>query len=105
MRVLDEMENRGAEWYYLHAAANAGLGNNLAAREDAERAVQMDPSNLRYRQLHQQLSGMSGWYDDMSKGYGYDCSGGSAAGPLCSCCAALTCCSLCLNPFGTILCC
>ena len=31
MNVLMSIRNRGAQWYYLSALANAGLGNNYAA--------------------------------------------------------------------------
>ena len=52
-RVLDQVQNRGARWYYLSSLANQGLGNSVGALQDARRAVQLDPSNTEYR-LHLQ---------------------------------------------------
>ena len=31
LNVLNRMPNRNAQWYYLSAAANAGIGNNILA--------------------------------------------------------------------------
>ena len=42
-------------WYYYSAMANQGAGNNIVAREHATRAVEMEPSNLEYRQFKQHL--------------------------------------------------
>ena len=35
LNVLSGIPNRTAEWYYLSAAANAGIGNNIMARDHA----------------------------------------------------------------------
>ena len=55
LNVLDQIQNRTAMWYYVSGCANAGLGNNLVAREHAAQAVNMEPNNLQYRQLLNQL--------------------------------------------------
>ena len=57
MNVLNNISNRNGTWYYLHAIANAGLGNNVNAMEDAQRAVELEPENLQFQRLYQQLSG------------------------------------------------
>ena len=54
-RVLDGMTARNARWYYLSSLANRGLGNSIAARQDARRAVQLDPNNTEYRMHLQRL--------------------------------------------------
>ena len=59
INLLNRMPNRTAEWYYLSGAANAGLGNNIVARDHAAQAVNMEPNNQRYCQLLNQLSGNS----------------------------------------------
>ena len=41
MRVLNNISRHNAQWYYLHAIANAGLGNNISAVQDAQTAVNM----------------------------------------------------------------
>jgi molecular chaperone DnaJ len=106
MNVLNQIQNRTANWYFLHAVANAGLGNNVAARSDAETACQMEPDNERFRQLYSQLSGMGTWYQDAGRGYGYeDCGEGNTAARACSSiCGALLCCSLCGSGTGCIPC-
>lgn len=50
--------------------ANAGIGNNYAAAEQAKTAASMDPSNSAYRNLVQQLSYGTYRYDSMSENYG-----------------------------------
>lgn len=53
-----EAGKRNARWYYYSACANAGLGNNVTAMEHARRAASMEPNNLEYRALVNQLEGM-----------------------------------------------
>ncbi len=93
MNVLDRMQQRGASWYYLHAQANAGLGNNVNALSDAETAARMEPDNFQYRQLYQSLSQGGSWYTSTGTGYGYEpCSmGGSMANCLLCCCLSSCC--------------
>lgn len=56
LNVLGRMSNRTAQWYYLSAIANNGIGNNILARDHAAQAVNMEPNNMQYRQLLNQLS-------------------------------------------------
>ena len=55
LNTLDQVSERSALWYYLSGCANAGLGNNVLARDHAAQAVNMEPNNLQYRQLLNQL--------------------------------------------------
>ena len=73
LNVLNGMaqNERVARWYYFSAIANAGVGNNVTATEHAPRAVDMEPGNMEYRQLLQQLSFGGSWYRDMGTSYGY----------------------------------
>ena len=94
MNVLNNISNRNGTWYYLHAIANAGLGNNVNAMEDAQRAVELEPENLQFQRLYQQLSGNADWYSHMG-GYGADCNSGNASKgcmSVCALCAAFSCC-------------
>ena len=114
MNVLENISERNAEWYYLHAVANYGLGNNVAAQNDAQTACNMEPDNSRYQQLYQQISAGGAWYNDMGQGYGYEgspCYGGtdSQGGSTCArtaaaICGTLACCT-CLGGGGIPLCC
>ncbi|MGN0349441.1 MAG: DnaJ domain-containing protein [Roseburia sp.] len=60
---------RHARWYYFSAVANQGVGNNITAKEHAARAVQMEPSNMEYRQFLQHLEYGGTWYTTMGSGY------------------------------------
>lgn len=46
---------RTAQWHYYCALANQGLGNNIAARDEARTAVSMEPNNYAYQNLLDQL--------------------------------------------------
>ena len=70
LNVLNNINERSARWYYYSAIAHAGLGNNMTAREYAEQAVAMEPSNMEYRQLMQQLNFGGTWYSSMGESYG-----------------------------------
>ena len=110
MNVLERMDGHTATWYYLHALANAGLGSNVSAAEDAGRAAQMEPDNYEFQRLHRQLSGSGDWYDMMGRGYGY---GGSPCAPAnretgtspAGCCTLLALCNCCMFPYGGFCCC
>lgn len=95
MRVLNNISRHNAQWYYLHAIANAGLGNNISAVQDAQTAVNMEPGNMQYRQLLSQLQGGGQWYTDMGQGYGYDRSGADMGKWCCECLAINAFCSCC----------
>jgi molecular chaperone DnaJ len=60
---------RQARWYYYSAIANQGAGNNIVAKEHASRAVEMEPSNLEYRQYLQHLDFGGTWYTNMGSSY------------------------------------
>ena len=61
--------DRGARWHYYCAMANAGLGNNVTAREQINRAVSLEPSNMEYRQFKQYLEFGGTWYQSMGQNY------------------------------------
>ena len=46
LNVLSGMSRRTAEWYYLSALANAGLGNNYAAMEQATIRISIRKSDV-----------------------------------------------------------
>lgn len=71
INVLNNIDTaeRNARWYYYSAVANQGLGNNIVAKQYAETAVQMEPSNMQYRQFLQHLEYGGTWYTNMGSGY------------------------------------
>lgn len=70
LNVLSGIGSRNAQWYYLSAIANAGLGNNIKAQEMAQQAVSMEPNNPQYQMLLSQLQSGRQWYGNMAGGYG-----------------------------------
>lgn len=90
LNVLNQMKERTARWYYLSAAANQGSGNNVIAMEHAKKAVEMEPSNMEYRQFLQNLEFGGTWYQNMGQAYGkpFNASG---------LCLSLCCLSMCFS--------
>ena len=85
LNVLNRTATRDAQWYYLSGAANAGMGNNVLAKEHAAQAVNMEPGNPQYRQLLNQLEWSSQRYQGSPYGSGYG-QGGSSCGTGNMCC-------------------
>jgi len=71
LHVLSEISEseRGARWYFLSSVANAGVGNNIIANEHAKKAVELEPSNMEYRQYYNQLQYGGSWYQATSQTY------------------------------------
>jgi molecular chaperone DnaJ len=70
LHVLENIQERGARWYYYAAAANMGVGNNIAALNYARQAVNLEPNNLEYRQLLHRLEYAGQSYRAAGKRYG-----------------------------------
>lgn len=68
LRVLSQLPSRTARWYYCSAAANYGLGNNVQALNDAQTAVNMEPGNMEYQSLLNQLQWNSQRYQTRTFG-------------------------------------
>lgn len=89
---------RRARWYYYSALANQGAGNNIMAKEQAQRAVELEPSNMEYRQFLQHLEYGGTWYTNMGNTYERPYSG---AGGWCMQLLFLNLlCNCCCNPGG-----
>ena len=70
LNTLSNVKERTAQWYYLSALANAGLGNNYVAQEQAQTAASMEPGNFMYANLVNNLRGGGFGYQNMNRGYG-----------------------------------
>ena len=70
MNILNQFSNRTAQWYFVHAAASVGLGNQAQALESAKRAAAMEPGNYQYQALLQRIQNGGGWYQTQGYGYG-----------------------------------
>lgn len=100
LNVLNEIPfaERKARWYYYSAVANQGAGNNIVAKEHAQRAVEMEPSNIEYRQFLQHLEYGGTWYTNMGNNYdrpyssaGNWCLSMLFLNMLCNCCCLRPC--------------
>ncbi len=92
LRVLSEIQNKTAEWYYLSSIANYYTNNRITALNHAKIAVQMEPNNLRYQELYNQIQNGVNVYKERSRTYGrpFDmqniCFWWCVADTICNCC-------------------
>ncbi len=56
LAILDTIKTHNGLWFYYSAIANNGIGNNITALEHAKVAAQIEPNNIQYLLLLQQLS-------------------------------------------------
>lgn len=84
LNVLSRIQNRNAQWYYLSACANMGMGNNVNALNMARQAQSMEPGNPEYSNLVNRLQWNSNRYQ--GGGYPYANGGGSTCGTGNACC-------------------
>ena len=56
IQMLEQMDDRSAEWCYLYARARQGLGDDIAALSFARQAASMEPGNMEYMAFLQQLT-------------------------------------------------
>lgn len=84
--------DRDAEWYYLAAIVTSSIGWSDMAYQYINRAVSMDPYNMDYKNLLNQMTFSNRSYREFSQARGYT---GSSIGPceLCTClCCGDSCC-------------
>lgn len=68
---------RNGKWYYLAAIAQEGMGNEVNAMNFIKRAIELEPSNVRFQQYERHLmnagssfSGQDyGWYETRGREY------------------------------------
>ncbi len=84
--VLNGISNRTARWYYYHALANAGIGNNYEAVNSAKTANSMEPGNAEYSRLVNQLQWGARSYQQSPYGQGAPGTGGAGCGTGNFCC-------------------
>lgn len=71
LRVLSQISEHDAQWYYLSALANAGTGNRVTALNHAKEAVRMEPGNPQYQQLLNQFQQGSFTYGQARQSQGF----------------------------------
>ena len=82
---------RDGTWFFLSAVANDALGNRVTALEHARTAVRMEPNNLQFRRLAQELENGGAAYSSYTGTY-------PASGFTGSWCLDTILCNLCCNP-------
>lgn len=70
LNELNRIGNRTATWYYYSSLANLGVGNNLVAVDHAKQAAAMEPNNVQYANLVNQLQFRGQQYQTTGYGYG-----------------------------------
>ena len=68
--ALSQIRSRNAEWYYLSAVANFGLGNRVSALNHIDEAIRLDPDNYSYLQTRLQIQGNTQQYTQRSQMFG-----------------------------------
>lgn len=91
LAILDQMRNKDAMWFYFSAICMNGIGNHMTALDHAKIACQMEPYNLQYMMLLQQLQSGSSQYRQAQTRYG------SPYGNQMDCCGQILLCNLLLN--------
>ncbi len=95
MRLLEDMQERGAEWYFLFAQANLGVGNRIAALNYARQAVNMNPYSFEYRALLNRIEGNARYYQTSGQSEGFAMPTAICSNPILSCCAFNMLCNCC----------
>ncbi len=86
LRMLEQLNTRDAEWYYLCGVANYNLGNRASAVSYAAMAVQRDPSNAEYVSFFNSISAEGGRYQQRSSTFNIP------MGRFCSYCTSMAIC-------------
>ena len=100
LQLLAAIRDHRAAWYYWSAKANIGLGNRVAALNDARTAVQMAPDEPAFRELLARLNASGQGYRQAGSAFGF---GQSLCGnPCMSLCLPYLVCNCCCfsNRFG-----
>ena len=87
-----DLVGRTARWYYYSALAHAGAGNRIQSLEHARMAHQMEPDNIEYETLLEQLENGGRVYRQYGQNYGM---AGGGLSSLCTLLCLMRCCGCC----------
>ena len=93
IQLLGAIRDHRAAWYYWSARANMGLGNRIAALNDARTAVQMSPDEEAFRELLATLNASGSGYRQYGSSRGFGQS--FCQSPLLSVCIPYILCNFC----------
>lgn len=102
LTLLRGVAGRRAAWYYWSAKANMGLGNRIAALNDAKTAVSMAPDEPAFRELLAQLNAGGATYQQRSTGGGF--SSMLCSNPCLTLCLCNMLCNCCCGRGGVYFC-
>lgn len=85
LNALGSCPERNARWYYLSAIANDGLGNQVTALEHIRKAVSMEPDNMEYLQMLNQIQSGGAAYRQQAGNFRGFTMGGDPCSYLCLC--------------------
>ena len=69
LNVLKNISNHNGKWYYYSAVAHYGKGNQATALEYIQRAMNIEPYNMEYQRVYNQIKTGSNWYNGMGRTY------------------------------------
>jgi len=97
LNALSYITDKSGEWYYLSAIANYNTGNKITALNHAKTAVQMEPDNLKYQLILNQIQNGSRVYQQQRQDFGMPVSN---INTIClTICLARLCCLFCGQPW------
>ena len=70
IKMLNQIRDRNAEWYYYSAVANYNTGNKVTALAHAKTAVQLAPGNAEYKRVLDIISSGGKVYSRENRNYG-----------------------------------
>ena len=85
LNALSNSAEKNARWYYLSAIANSALGNQVTALEHIKRAVSMEPDNMEYLQMLENIENGGSAYRRQAGNFGGFTVGRSSIFSLCLC--------------------
>lgn len=56
LRLLDAINTRNGQWYYLAAVTHYNLGNTTTALNYINEAIRLEPDNMEYRSFYDQVN-------------------------------------------------
>jgi molecular chaperone DnaJ len=99
-RILDQMTQKNAEWFFLRGVCYSMRGWYAMAREHLQNAVNMEPNNMEYRNALNQLDASGQGYRQQTAPFG----GGRATGvggcSTCDMCSCMLCSDCCCESLG-----
>lgn len=91
--ILDGINDRGAEWYYLYGIIYFRQGWYEKAKEFTRRAYEMEPENAQYRSAYSSINNSARGYTSTTYGNGANNMGSTVCCSLCPFLMCLDCCT------------